>query len=638
MRAALLALLVVAAAIPPVAHSQPAGDIAGHWAQERIMLLAARGILAAPANQQFRPDEPVTRADFIRWLVGASGVTVRPALGAPFFDVPPYHPAAAQIETAVSQGWLPRTPLLQPEGAQPRGGAVGIAVRALGYMPEADLLAGQPLPFDDTSALPAPAQGAIAVALRTEPALLSEPPGTSFRPDQPMSRAEAASLAAGVLLAGEKGVVLRATVPVASGAELRLEKRGVLRVAALWRVQIAAFVSEENARRLAGQVRDRGLPAVVEAEDGLYKVRVGSFASPGEAEPLRSLLAAEGFTTWLVQTLPSFEALPGPLRTTVLLIDPSSGVRLVPAAGNGVRMLRQRPSELAQRTGALAAVNGNFFSASGDPLGCLVIEEEVVSEPDPGRTCAGITADGALLFDRVEGDLTVAAGDTTRPISGVNRERRADELILYRPIFDATTRTNAFGAEAVVAGGVVTAVADLQGNTPIPRGGFVLSGHGRARRWILQTLRPGMPATVQTRLVPASGDPRWDAIRQAIGGGPRLLSRGQFAAGTFAGFEGFPETLTNRRHPRTAIGVLDDGRIILLVVDGRRPSHSLGMTLLELAAALRRLGAVEAMNLDGGGSSVLVVGGRAVTVPSEETGERPVADALVVLPAPQSSR
>jgi exopolysaccharide biosynthesis protein len=86
------------------------------------------------------------------------------------------------------------------------------------------------------------------------------------------------------------------------------------------------------------------------------------------------------------------------------------------------------------------------------------------------------------------------------------------------------------------------------------------------------------------------------------------------------------------------VGVLADGRIILFVADGRRPSHSLGMTLLELAAELRGLGAVDAMNLDGGGSSVLVAGGRVVTVPSEESGERSVPDALLVMPAPQSRR
>jgi exopolysaccharide biosynthesis protein len=81
--------------------------------------------------------------------------------------------------------------------------------------------------------------------------------------------------------------------------------------------------------------------------------------------------------------------------------------------------------------------------------------------------------------------------------------------------------------------------------------------------------------------------------------------------------------------------VQTDGRILLVVVDGRQPTHSLGMTMLELAMELKRLGAVEAMNLDGGGSSTMVVGGSVINLPSDETGERAVASALVVLP-PQS--
>jgi len=639
MRAALLiVILIVAAARPPGARAQPFGDLAGHWAEERIMLLLQRGIIPPSGGPAFRPDDPVTRAEFIRWLVAASGVAPRPVLAAPFIDVPPYHPAAAQIETALAQGWLARTPLFHPDAPQPRGEAVTTAVRALGYTPESVLLAGSPLPYDDTAALPAPLQGALAVALLTDPPLLRESARTSFNGGTGMSRAEGASLAAGILLAGERGVKLLASMPVGTGVELRIEKRGVLRVAALWRVQIAAFVAEANAQRLAGQIRERGMPAVIEVEDGLYKVRVGSFVTPGEAEQTRAQLAAEGFTTWLVQSLPSFEALPGPFRATALIVDPASGARLRPAAGDGVRLQRQRPSEMARRAGALAAVNGGFFSPTGDPLGCLIIDGEILSEPDPRRTCAGIAADGSLLFDRVQGELAAAVVDGSRPISGVNRERRADELILYRPAFGESTRTNAFGVEAVVAGGVVTAMADLRGNTPIPPDGFVLSGHGRARLWILQSLRVGTAVTVETALVASGGDPRWDQIRDAIGGGPRLLAGGQFAAAQFTGFEGFAVTLTDRRHPRTAVGVLGDGRIVLFVADGRRPSHSLGMTLLELAAELRGLGAVEAMNLDGGGSSVLVAGGRVVTVPSEETGERAVPDALLVLPAPQTSR
>ena len=74
-----------------------------------------------------------------------------------------------------------------------------------------------------------------------------------------------------------------------------------------------------------------------------------------------------------------------------------------------------------------------------------------------------------------------------------------------------------------------------------------------------------------------------------------------------------------------------DGRIVLVTVGGRQPYHSLGMTLAELAAYLRQLGATDALNLDGGGSTTLVVRGTVVNLPSDETGERPVSDVLLVL-------
>src|SRR2546427_12695451 len=135
---------------------------------------------------------------------------------------------------------------------------------------------------------------------------------------------------------------------------------------------------------------------------------------------------------------------------------------------------------------------------------------------------------------------------------------------------------------------------------------------------------------VTLRFSPESHDPRWERVVDAVGGGPGL-----WANGRPAGSEGLPPLLVEHRHPRTAIGVLGDGRILLIVVDGRQPPHSLGMTIAELAMELQRLGAVEAMNLDGGGSSTMVVAGRIVNMPSDEAGERPVASALVVLP-PQS--
>jgi exopolysaccharide biosynthesis protein len=123
-----------------------------------------------------------------------------------------------------------------------------------------------------------------------------------------------------------------------------------------------------------------------------------------------------------------------------------------------------------------------------------------------------------------------------------------------------------------------------------------------------------------------------------VGGGPRLVRAGRVAVSARA--EGFapPQapaffgSFVAGRQPRTLAGVRPDGRLLLVTVDGRRPGWSAGMTLYEAARLMISLGARDAINLDGGGSSAMTVGGELVSRPSDRAGERRVSDGLVVLP------
>ena len=116
---------------------------------------------------------------------------------------------------------------------------------------------------------------------------------------------------------------------------------------------------------------------------------------------------------------------------------------------------------------------------------------------------------------------------------------------------------------------------------------------------------------------------------QVVGGFPELLDRGSAVMGleldatqSFAGF----------RHPRTAVGYDPaGGRLWLFVVDGRQGAYSSGMTLVELTEALAAAGATEGLNLDGGGSTVMIVEGVALSHPSDEKGERAVRNALAIV-------
>jgi hypothetical protein len=119
-----------------------------------------------------------------------------------------------------------------------------------------------------------------------------------------------------------------------------------------------------------------------------------------------------------------------------------------------------------------------------------------------------------------------------------------------------------------------------------------------------------------------------DGATMAVGGFPDLIDGGERVGDLeVADRPGFAAS----RHPRTAVAYdAHRRRLWLVVVDGRQAPHSTGMTLPELTALLESLGATDALNLDGGGSSVMVVGGMALNRPSDQAGERAVVNALAL--------
>jgi Phosphodiester glycosidase len=117
-----------------------------------------------------------------------------------------------------------------------------------------------------------------------------------------------------------------------------------------------------------------------------------------------------------------------------------------------------------------------------------------------------------------------------------------------------------------------------------------------------------------------------------VNGGPRSLRHGRPAITADAeGFDhpgdpAFYYAFALRRNPRTIAGVTRDGRLVLVAVDGRAPGCSAGLNFEEEAAVMGALGARDAVNLDGGGSTTMTV----VTRPSDATGERPIGDAILI--------
>jgi hypothetical protein len=159
-------------------------------------------------------------------------------------------------------------------------------------------------------------------------------------------------------------------------------------------------------------------------------------------------------------------------------------------------------------------------------------------------------------------------------------------------------------------------------SAPIPPGGAVLVARGSAAVTLQAEAPVGSSVAVQLLL-----KPDWPGVADAIGGGPQLVRNG---AAIFRANEVFTPLQLQPRAPRTAVGQLADGRVILVAVDGRQPGYSVGMTNFEMAQTLVRLGAVTGMGLDNGGSTTVAFDGQLLNRPSGGA-ERPISNALAFL-------
>lgn len=173
---------------------------------------------------------------------------------------------------------------------------------------------------------------------------------------------------------------------------------------------------------------------------------------------------------------------------------------------------------------------------------------------------------------------------------------------------------------------VATPRPRVGGALRIPARGAVLSATGDSAIAFVRALaRRGATVRVQAGLGLPAFSPR-----TSVGGWPRLVQDGANVGVRADSLEGTFPRFSAARHPRSAIALSRDStQLMLVVVDGRRP-WSVGMSLGELGDALIALGASQAMNLDGGGSSALWVRGEIVNFPSDPTGERAVGNALVI--------
>ena len=400
-----------------------------------------------------------------------------------------------------------------------------------------------------------------------------------------------------------------------------------------------------------------------------YRVRVGNYPTQAAAATAAAAITGAGFTTTTEWT--GYDAsTPATLENIhVAVIDPKVFTGTVEGTHDGALAQRQTPSAVAGQLGSLVATNGGFFViGSGDGIpgtqsglgvyngkleslasgarAALVIQDNGKKFQVANLTSSVVAQVGGSRYavhgvNRVPGTVrdcgTSGATPTTHPEQDVDCYETND-LVEFTGELGAALPTGAGTQVVLDASGRVVSVGARGGS--VPTGDTVLQGIGTASTWLSQKALVGKTVRVSESVRNAATGASIPLVAgtSIVSAAPLLVQNGRTDIDAAAEGVVDPQDLSfnyqwaNARQPRTIAGVDKHGDLVLVTVDGRLTAGSEGFTLAEEATFMRSLGAVQALNLDGGGSTAMAVNGNLVTNPSDATGERPVGDTIQVLP------
>lgn len=272
----------------------------------------------------------------------------------------------------------------------------------------------------------------------------------------------------------------------------------------------------------------------------------------------------------------------------------------------------------ARQINAIAAVNANYFKKDGTPLGTLIIDKELVSGPLYDRVSLGITGSGYVKMERVNlyGILhTSNAKASSIWVNNINQPRRSgSRLIVYTRRWGSFVKLPYAGTLLAVdnTGKVMDKSTNVMG---IPWGGYVLCD---SKHSPIADLERGDQLSISWHTKPDN----WSDVVEAVSGGPMLIRNGKLYVDLKD--ERFVRGWTSSKiTARTAAGVTANNHLLLVTIEGPH-------TLWDMAKFLQKLGAVEGLNLDGGGSTTMVVNGQTVTR-NGSSYQRRVASALAII-------
>ncbi len=320
----------------------------------------------------------------------------------------------------------------------------------------------------------------------------------------------------------------------------------------------------------------------------------------------------------------------------------------------------EKTSSIATRHGAFAAINAGFFrldnsTFAGDAAGLMMIDGQLVSESVNNRVALQILnlkKRSEVSIGRFDINPWVGSFDSRFQVklSGINREMKDGELVLYSSFFGPATLSTLPGTDIILSKCkrkkyykketlAVCESIEIHANTrntAIPKDGYVISTGPKDfkdKTLLLNELKLfGLVNKKKRTVYIRSEDAKtmsnaFDPEEDIVAGVPQLIKNGKVDV-TWEQ-EKTTKAFVETRHPRTAVAKLKDGKFLMITVDGRSEASG-GIGLQDLAEYLLSLGAVDAMNLDGGGSTTMFVDGKVVNKPSDKEGERKVSDAILM--------
>ena len=306
-----------------------------------------------------------------------------------------------------------------------------------------------------------------------------------------------------------------------------------------------------------------------------------------------------------------------PVRINVVEIDKrlAKNYTLTPALASDTLNNRRSISTIAKNSNSIIALNGTFFKPqTGVPLGTLMIDGKMYTGPIYDRVAFGIFDDGYDIA-RVKWNGTIKSDTLSVNVDNINQPRMlATYVLAYTPEWGKyAPPAPKYGLQFAVDKDRIVKVSTAP--IEIPQNGYVIVGPSSQLGGFKLDDKVKFEMTT---------NPEWKNVKHIISGGPYLVKDGD----VFVDMTAEKLGAIGGKNPRSAIGYTSDNTLVLVAVDGRE-GQSVGMTLMQLASFMKSVGCIGAINLDGGGSTVMYVNGKIVNNPAQ-VGGIPISNAIVL--------